>query len=74
MTQVRAFDQDFGVNDDVSYSIISGNLEIDGTDSFAIDNETGVIYVNINSLDRETYQQYMLTVMVTHKHKLLIQL
>ena len=74
MTQVRAFDQDFGVNDDVSYSIISGNLEIDGMDSFAIDNETGVIYVNINSLDRETYQQYMLTVMVTHKLKLLIQL
>ena len=61
---MRAIDQDFGVNDDVVYEIISGNLEINGTSSFAIDNETGVIYVNTNTLDRETYQQYMLTVMV----------
>lgn len=64
MVQVTAFDQDLGVNDAVVYEIISGNLEIDGIGSFAIDNETGVIYVNTSSLDRETYQQYMLTIMV----------
>lgn len=64
MIQVRALDQDLGVNDDVVYEIISGNLEIGGQNSFAINNETGVIFVNVNSLDRETYQQYMLTVMV----------
>ena len=65
MTQVTAVDQDFGVNDDVTYEIISGNLGLDGVESFAINNETGVIYVNTNTLDRETYQQYTLTVMVT---------
>lgn len=64
MIQVRALDQDLGVNDDVVYEIISGNLEIGGQNSFAINNETGIIFVNVNSLDRETYQQYMLTVMV----------
>lgn len=64
MIQVRALDQDLGVNDDVVYEIISGNLEIGGQNSFVINNETGVIFVNVNSLDRETYQQYMLTVMV----------
>ena len=65
MTQVRAIDQDLGVNDDVVYEIISGNLNINGVPSFAINNETGVIFVNTETLDRETYQQYMLTVMVT---------
>lgn len=64
MTQVTATDQDFGVDDDVVYEITSGNLGIDGIESFAIDNETGVIYVNTQSLDRETYHQYTLTVMV----------
>ena len=46
------------------YEITSGNLGIDGVESFAINNDTGVIYVNTESLDRETYQQYTLTVMV----------
>lgn len=66
MTQVIAIDQDFGVNSDVVYEITSGNLDIDGVESFAIENDTGVIYVNTESLDRETYQQYTLTVMVLH--------
>ena len=68
MTLVTAVDQDFGVNDDVIYEIVSGNLGIDGIESFAIENETGIIYVNTNSLDRETYQQYTLIVMVTYIH------
>ena len=66
MIQVRAFDQDLGVNDAVLYDILSGNLEINGVDSFAINNETGVIYVNTPTLDRETYQQYMLIIRVTY--------
>lgn len=66
VAQVTAIDQDFGVNDDVVYEIISGNLELNGNNSFAIDNETGVIYVNTNTLDRETYQRYMLTIRVMH--------
>ena len=66
MAQVIAIDQDFGVNDAVLYDIISGNLELDGVDSFAINNETGVLYVNTPTLDRETYQQYMLTIRVTY--------
>jgi hypothetical protein len=64
--QVIAIDQDFGVHDDVVYEITSGNLDINGVESFAIVNDTGVIYVNTESLDRETYQQYTLTVMVMH--------
>lgn len=64
MIQVIAIDQDFGVDDDVVYEITSGNFDIDDVESFAISNDTGVIYVNTESLDRETYQQYTLTVMV----------
>ena len=66
MIQVIAVDQDFGVNDNVVYEITSGNLGIGGVESFAINNNTGVIYVNTESLDRETYQQYTLTVMVSN--------
>ena len=64
MTQVTAIDQDFGIDDDVIYNITSGNRVIDGVESFGINNETGVIYVNTETLDRETYQQYTLIVMV----------
>lgn len=71
VTQVTAVDQDFGVNDDVVYEITSGNLDIDGVESFAVDNNTGIIYVNAESLDRETYQQYTLTVMVMHRYNLI---
>ncbi len=66
VAQVRAFDGDRGVDDDILYEIISGNLEINGTPSFIIGRETGVISVNnISSLDRETHSQYTLTVQVS---------
>ena len=60
--QVTAFDQDVGVNDDVIYSILSGNNPINGSESFAINSTTGVIYVNTTVLDRETHASYQLTI------------
>ena len=60
--QVTAFDQDVGVNDGVIYSITSGNSPINGSESFAINSTTGVIYVNTTRLDRETHASYILTI------------
>ncbi len=61
---MSASDQDVGVNDDVLYSILSGNSILNGSESFAINATTGVIYVNTTMLDRETHQQYTLFVRV----------
>lgn len=61
---VRAYDQDTGVNDNVIYSITSGNLNLNGNESFAIDNTTGLIFVSTANLDRETHQEYTLVVQV----------
>lgn len=60
-----AFDGDVGVNDIILYTITAGNLEINGTESFAIGNESGIITVNVPSLDREEHPQYDLTVQVS---------
>ena len=65
IVEVSALDQDFGINDAIVYRIISGNLVLNGVESFGIDNETGVIYVNTATLDRETHTNYLLTVQVT---------
>ncbi len=65
MVTVSAFDGDRGVDDVILYSIALGNLDINGTESFAIGNESGIITVNVSSLDRETHAQYTLTVEVS---------
>ncbi len=65
MIQVTAADQDVGVNDNVLYSITSGNSILNGNESFAINATTGVISVNTALLDRETHQQYTLDVRVS---------
>ena len=67
MVTVQAFDGDRGVDDTIRYSIIDGNEEINGTLSFVIGNESGVITVNVPSLDRETHHEYTLTVQVSSK-------
>ena len=66
MGVVVAMDLDRGVDDNVIYSITSGNNLIGGNDSFAINSSTGVIYVNVDQLDRETHLSYTLTVEVSH--------
>ncbi len=58
-------DQDEGINDAILYSISNGNEEIDGIPSFAIDNTTGMITVNVPSLDRETHSSYQLEIQVS---------
>lgn len=63
--QVTAIDQDEGVDDDIILSISSGNTMINGTASFAINESTGWITVNIPQLDREEVDEYTLTIMVT---------
>ena len=62
--QVEANDQDFGLNESVTYSIVSGNAPLGGEPSFDINSTTGVIFVNVTSLDRERTAVYTLTVMV----------
>ena len=65
MIQVTAFDGDRGVNDNIIYTIVSGNLDINGTESFDINMTTGMIFVNVTMLDRETHEEYRLTVEVS---------
>lgn len=62
---VVARDGDMGVNDSIIYSIVSGNELINETYLFIIDNETGVISVNISRLDRETDDEHTLVVQVS---------
>jgi len=61
---VEANDQDFGLNEPVTYEIISGNNLLGDEASFEINPLSGLIYVNVSSLDRETIAMYSLTVMV----------
>jgi len=65
VVQVEANDQDFGLNEPVTYEIISGNNLLGGEASFEINLLSGLIYVNVSSLDRETIAMYSLTVMAT---------
>ena len=62
---MRAVDQDEGIDDAILYTISSGNLLINGTPSFAINESTGVISVNVPTLDREEHPTYTLTVTVS---------
>ena len=62
--QVEAIDQDEGLNESVTYLIVSGNAPLGGEPSFDINSTTGVIFVNVTSLDRERTAVYTLTVMV----------
>ena len=64
MITVSAFDQDVGVNDNIIYSIISGNSILNNTPSFDINATTGVIFVNTFQLDRETHATYTLLIEV----------
>lgn len=59
-----ARDGDMGVNDSVIYSIVNGNELINGTYLFIMDNETGVISVNVDRLDRETIAEHTLLIKV----------
>ena len=68
MIEVTAIDGDRGVNDDITYTIVSGNLEINDTESFGINMTTGVIFVNTPVLDREVHPMYTLTVEVCIFH------
>lgn len=61
---VQARDQDEGINADILYEISSGNLLINGTPSFVINETTGEITVNADELDRETHSVYTLTIIV----------
>jgi hypothetical protein len=62
---VGAEDQDEGVNDDIIYAITDGNLLINGTMSFSINESTGLISVNVPMLDREEHPMYDLTIRVS---------
>lgn len=62
--RVEANDQDEGIDDDISYGIILGNLMINGTPTFSINTTTGVISVNVLSLDREEHDEYSLQIEV----------
>lgn len=64
MVTVRAVDQDEGIDDTILYEISGGNLLINGTPSFAINTSTGVISVNVPTLDREEHPIYQLIVQV----------
>jgi hypothetical protein len=66
--EVTAIDGDRGVNDDITYTIVSGNLEINDTESFGINMTTGVIFVNTPVLDREVHPMYTLTVEATEEN------
>ncbi len=57
-------DQDEGIDDDIIYSIASGNTRINGTPSFFINETTGWITVSVPLLDREEEEEYILTIMV----------
>lgn len=59
-----AIDQDEGIDDDIIYSITSGNTFINGTPSFVISNTTGWITVNVPLLDREEEEEYNLIITV----------
>lgn len=61
---VDAVDQDEGIDDVIFYEIINGNLQINGTPSFSINESTGLISVNVPMLDREEHPTYMLTIRV----------
>ncbi|GBP37114.1 Cadherin-23 [Eumeta japonica] len=65
--QVRAIDGDRGINNRISYSIISG-----GEDHFDIDSSSGIIYT-INPLDREDPQNsngaYILEILATEESR-----
>ena len=56
-SQVEAVDTDEGSNSQISYSIVSGNLQ----NSFNIDGSTGEIKV-ARDIDREHIQQFVLGV------------
>ena len=58
-------DQDEGINDDIIYTISDGNLIINGTQSFAINESTGLITVDVPMLDREEHSMYTLTITVS---------
>ncbi len=64
VTVVMAYDQDREVDDNILYSIISGNSILNETASFDINETTGVIFVNTSQLDRETHQTYTLFIEV----------
>ena len=64
IVQVRAVDQDMGINDTILYSIVGGNV-VNGTQYFDIDRSTGVIFVSVAALDRETVGTYSLSVQVS---------
>ena len=61
---MNAQDGDRDINDNITYSIVPGNDLVNGTNIFIIDNETGVISVNIDILDRETFSEHDLSVQV----------
>lgn len=50
-TQIRAFDADFGSNQEIIYSLVESNLP------FGINSQTGDLYLTRN-LDRETVESY----------------
>ena len=60
VTKVKATDDDFGKNAEITYSIMGGS------NYFKIDPDTGVI-TNLVKLDREMRQKYRLRVMATDK-------
>ncbi|XP_053399963.1 cadherin-related tumor suppressor-like [Mercenaria mercenaria] len=60
VVQVQAPDVDTGLNGEVSYDIIDGDIE----GQFRIDSKTGIIYTTA-LLDRETTPSYSLVVMAT---------
>ncbi|XP_053612756.1 cadherin-23 [Plodia interpunctella] len=65
--QVRAIDGDRGINNRISYSIISG-----GEEQFDIDSSSGIVYT-INSLDREDPNNsngaYILEILATEESR-----
>ena len=65
---MTAVDGDRGVNDDIVYTLVSGNMVINDTESFGINMTTGIIFVNAPVLDREIHQVYTLTVEVRVFH------
>ena len=59
ITELTAFDSDFGENSRLSYSIVSGNLN----STFSIDEETGILIL-AKELDREKQTGYNLDIVV----------
>jgi len=58
VTQVNGTDVDTGMGGFIRYSIIGGNIG----SAFTIDNLNGIITVNLNVIDRETLDEYTLTI------------